>query len=43
MKEQEKAFNEKITECGSDSKKRWTTLKSQLKVAKSTDNVKINS
>jgi len=39
MKEQEKAFNEKISECGSDSKKRWSTLKSHLKISKSTDNV----
>jgi hypothetical protein len=32
-KEQEKSFHKKITDCGADSKKKWRTLKDELKIS----------
>ncbi len=39
FKEQEKAFNKKISECGADSKKKWKTLKDELKISTTRDDI----
>ena len=39
FKEQENNFNKNITECGTDSKKRWRTLKEELKINSSKEEI----
>jgi hypothetical protein len=39
VKEQEKNFSKSIMECGTDSKKRWRTLKEELKITSNKDDI----
>jgi len=39
FREQEKTFHKKIQECGANSKKKWRTLKEELKIASNKDDI----